>query len=153
MNGEHDWHFYVGLSGNCLPEPRPCPHMWHETLFEELRASAYMCKKMRSETFKICQDVFPVRALPGPRWLTTLPDPLVGRRGNTPSHILSHSVPRFSRLRVLPLGASILWGFAPNVLSKTTPISSACGSSVQVVKINCFCSYKRRSECFGTRTM
>jgi len=50
--------------------------MWHETLFDEFKASAYQCKKERSATFKIRQNAYPAGAQPGTPLgeLTTLPE-------------------------------------------------------------------------------
>jgi len=60
--------------------------MWHETLFDELEASAYRCKNGRSQSvaFKIRQNAFPFQ--PGSRWgaQDAPPDPLVGLGRDTP---------------------------------------------------------------------
>ena len=52
--------------GQLPPNYRPFPQMWHETLFDELKASAYRCKKERSVAFKIDlrQNAFLEGALP-----------------------------------------------------------------------------------------
>ena len=70
------------------------PQMCHETLFDELKASAYRCKKKRAMAFKLCQNVFPVGALPRT-------PPASSRR----SPDARHSTPRY------------VWGgaFAPNI--------------------------------------
>jgi len=66
--------FYIGAGGNC-PKPRPYPQMWHETLFDELKASVYRYKEERSVAFKIRQNAFPFGTLSRAplRELTTLP--------------------------------------------------------------------------------
>ena len=48
-----------GGRGNCPLNIDLGPQMWHETLFDELKASSYRCKKERSVSFKICQNLFP----------------------------------------------------------------------------------------------
>jgi len=74
------------------------PPMWHETLFDELKASAYRCKN-RSVTFKIHQNAY--LAGESSQWS---PKPQIGWKGDTPFSTPTHSMPRFS-----PFGASI-WG-------------------------------------------
>jgi len=92
--------FYVG-TGAIAPKPRPCPQEWHETLFDELKTSAYRCKNERSVAFKIRQNTF----LAGSRWeITTLPSP-PSRLGR--GHASPYPIPLVAN------GASI---FAPPVL-------------------------------------
>jgi len=53
--------------------------------------------------------------------LTTLPQtPIVGWGGDTPPHTPSHSAPRFSRLRRVPLGA-LVWERRQIFFSRTAP--------------------------------
>jgi len=47
-----------GVGGNC-PQTSAYSQMWHETLFDELKASVYRCKKERSVASKIRQNAFP----------------------------------------------------------------------------------------------
>jgi len=90
--------------------------MWHETLFDKRKASAYRCKK----AFCGLQNAFSTRALPRTLHgeLTTLPRP--PRRlgwGHSP---IPHFT-RFLRLRRSPLRAS-MGGIAPKYFfSRTGP--------------------------------
>ena len=47
--------------GAITHKSQPFPQMWHETLFDELKASM---QKERSVAFKIRQNAFPPGALP-----------------------------------------------------------------------------------------
>ena len=72
---------YIEADGDNSPNRRPCPHMRHEILFDELKASACRCKK---EKFCGLQNT-PAGALPQPRWGSsagkgTPPSALVTRR-------------------------------------------------------------------------
>jgi len=91
--------FYVRAGGQLPPQNLGlAPQMWHETLFYELRASVYKCKKERSEAFKIRQNAFsPPRTLLGE--LRRSPDPLIGWGWDTPFPYPTPLAPRFSRLR------------------------------------------------------
>ena len=92
--------------GQLPPKPRLCPQMWHETLFDKLKTSAYRCKKERSVAFRM-------RFRPGlwPCWGSSrrFADPQsAGDWTPFPYHThLAPSARRFSRLRRSPLGASI----------------------------------------------
>jgi len=83
---ENNWHyhrtprccFYTGRSklgqwGVISSKPRPCSQMWHGTLFDELKVSAYRCKKKRSGIASR-QNAFPTGVPPRPQFgkLTTL---------------------------------------------------------------------------------
>jgi len=94
------WHygqgqFYTAARENCPPNLRLAPQMWHETLFDELKATAYRCKKEHSVTFKIR---FWMGLYPGPCWGNSLCYPIPPSRleSKHPSHIPPHSAPRFS---------------------------------------------------------
>ena len=72
----------------------PPPQMWHETLFDELKALAYRCKKERSVAFKIRQNVSaPDQSSQRP------PDPLVlwggSARPQTPPYWILRCSPWF----------------------------------------------------------
>jgi len=62
---DHAWvsasvhHFYLAPRRGNYPSQTstfPSPDMWHETLFDQLKASAYTCKKELSVAFKIRQN-------------------------------------------------------------------------------------------------
>ena len=74
------WPFYVGIGAISPSKFRPCPQMWHETLFDELKASAYNCNKAHSVAFKMHQIAFPAGFRPGPHLENSRrsPDRLVG---------------------------------------------------------------------------
>jgi len=50
--------------GELPPKPRLCPQMWYETLFNELKTSAYSYKKQRSVAFKIRHNAFSAKIPP-----------------------------------------------------------------------------------------
>ena len=61
--------------------------------FDEIKASAYRCKKERSVAFKIRQNVFPTGSLPGPRWGAHDAPQTPSRLGRGHPHTPLHSVP------------------------------------------------------------
>ena len=126
--------------GAIAPKPRPCPQMWYETLFDELKASVYRCKKERSVAFKIRQNhAFPARNLPRtPLQAQFAPlDPQSAREGT----FLSIPHPT-SRLRQSPLGASIWWGISPKYFCVELPLQEIHYYESPVV-----CSIQRLVEC------
>jgi len=87
------------------PKPRPCPQTWHDTLFDELKASAYRCKKERSVAFKIRHNAFPAGAHNHPL------DTLVSCGGDTPPQTAPHSAPK-----ILPSSALRGRAMPPNIV-------------------------------------
>jgi len=93
--------FYAGAGGvgNCSPPTRRCPNqMWHETLFDKLKASPYRENKERSVACEIHQNALLAGALPrtpGPHWGSSRcsPDSLVGLVANNTSSIAGVPMP------------------------------------------------------------
>ena len=115
--------FYVQVrfrAGAIAPsKPRPCPEIWHETVFDELKSWQYRCKKERSVTFKIRQYAFPVVDLP--RTCTVL-GKLTNPEGTpqvTPLPTQHLDFPRL--IRRLPLGSSSAAFFTPKYFSLELP--------------------------------
>jgi len=116
------WHqcsqarFHIGAVDNCTQTlTLPPPPLWHETLFDELKASAYRCKQERSVTFKICQNAFLAWGSPDHiREVHDAPQTPYQLRGNSPTFDAWHLVPQFvghcSQILLEPvLGCSICW--------------------------------------------
>ena len=83
---------YVGTGGSCPPpQLRPCPQMWHEAMFDELKASAYRCKRSVLWPSQYAEMRFRPGLCPGPAvGAHDASRPLVGWEGH-PSHTLPHS--------------------------------------------------------------